>query len=405
MREMHVTRTKVFDWLEKTDKRINLLVGSAGSSKSHSMAQFFIMKMFQEHDKSFLVLRKTLPALRITAYKLVRDLLSKYDLPYSLNKSEMLIKAGDGNEMLFKGLDDPEKIKSFESNYIWIEEATEINYNDFMQLNLRLRRQTEKTNQMYLSFNPISKQNWIYTHLVEQKPSSIKDDISICHSTYKDNPFLNREYVAELEDLVNKDRVYYEVYALGKWGVLKNIIYNHYKIIKLSEFPEVFDETVYGLDFGYNNPSALVQINIKDKVLFVSELLYEKGLTNTDLIKKLEVLVPDKSCPVYADTSEPARIEEIKKAGFNVYPSDKSVKDGIDCIKGQKINVLDSSVNLLNELSGYRYREDKDGNVLDEPVKFKDHLMDSLRYAAYTHLRRGIGSAILSVPEGVNLFK
>ena len=102
----------------------------------------------------------------------------------------------------------------------------------------------------------------------------------------------------------------------------------------------------------------------------------------------MENLIPDKDRSIYADSAEPARIEEIRRAGFNIYPSDKSIKDGIDFIKRQKLHILKDSVNLIKEIGGYKYKEDKDGNVMDEPVKFRDHLVDAMRYAIYTHKRK-----------------
>jgi len=247
MSQRHKLIGKFYRFLENSKKRINLLYGSAGSGKSYSVAQFFIRRFYRERDKRFLVLRKTLPSLRITAYKLILDLLKEYGLPYHLNKSEMTISVND-NEMLFKSLDDPEKIKSYEGNYLWIEEATEISYEDFLQLNLRLRRRTDSVNQMYLTFNPISKLHWIYQELIE-KP---REDVATLHSTYKDNPFLPEDYIRELEDLKNQDETYYQIYALGEWGVLKNIIYSNYELI--DEWLEEFDEIIYGLDFGYKTP-------------------------------------------------------------------------------------------------------------------------------------------------------
>ena len=207
--------TDVFDWLTKTTERINLLVGGAGSSKSYSVAQNLLRKFFEEKDIRILVVRKTTPSLRITAYHLILDLLKEYGwLSYcSLNKTEMTLTYGS-NEMLFKGLDDPEKIKSAEFNYIWVEEATEITLEDYRQLNLRLRRKG-KLNQIFLTCNPISALHWIKTELAD------KQKIAINHSTYKDNPFLDEVYKQQLEDLINQNVNFYKIYALGQWGVLE----------------------------------------------------------------------------------------------------------------------------------------------------------------------------------------
>jgi len=384
MKEIRIKRLPTFrKFLDLRTKRINVIYGGAGSGKSYSIAQLFIRRLYEEENIRMLVLRKTLPALRITAYQLVLDLLREYDLPFTLNKSEMLIRNGT-NEILFKSLDDPEKIKSYEGNYLWIEEATEITYEDFTQLNLRLRRKNQNNiNQMYLTFNPISRFHWLNTQLIE----STREDIAIHHSTYKDNPFLSREYIAELEGLTDEN--FYKVYTLGEFGELKNIIYTNYNI---EDLPTNYESTIYGLDFGFNNPTALLEVNIKDNEYYERELLYETHLTNQDLIGKLKSLIRS-DCTIYADSAEPARIEEISRAGFDIRSADKSVKDGIDFIKSQRIHIDRNSPNLIAEKHGYKYREDRNGNIFDEPVKFRDHLMDCERYAIYT-ARNTSGNAV-----------
>jgi len=219
-----IEATVVFEWLSETQKRINLLVGGAGSSKSYSIAQHLLRKFYEEDDIRILVTRKTTPSLRISCYQLILDLLKKYGWLYHQNKTELILSQGN-NAILFKGLDDPEKIKSAEFNYIWAEEATDLDLDDFRQLNLRLRRETKTINQMFMSCNPISALHWIKTEVAD------KLDVAVNHSTYKDNPFLDKDYVAEIEDLINKDDNYYKIYALGEWGVLENIIYSKWQTL------------------------------------------------------------------------------------------------------------------------------------------------------------------------------
>ena len=375
---------KIFLFLENTKKRINAIFGGAGSGKSYTIAQFLLLrKLYKEKDKRILVVRKTLPALRITAYQLVLDLLAEYQLPHQLNKTEMTISVGN-SKMLFKSLDDPEKIKSYEGNYVWIEEATEVSHKDFMQLNLRLRRRTEGLNQMFLSFNPIDQFHWLNENLLGKERSDLADN----WTTYKDNPFLDPTYIDELEHLKDEDENYYRIYTLGKWGVLRNIIYSNYEII--DKWPDSLDETIYGLDFGFNNPTVLLEIGIKDQKYYERELLYESGLTGKDLLEKLDDLIADRTTELYADSEAADRIVEIAREGYNIHKSRKgkgSVKDGIDFVKRHRTYILRDSTNLINEKRNYKYKEDKDGHVLEEPVKFRDHAVDAERYAIYTHGR------------------
>ncbi len=381
---------KFWDYLSGTTARINFLYGGASSGKSHSMGQFFVQKFFEEeHNKQFLVVRKTLPALRITAYKLVIDLIEQYGIPKRLNKSEMLLQF-NGNEMRFKSLDDPEKIKSFNVNYIWAEELTDFTLKDFRRLLMILRAPNEKQNQLFATFNPIDAFHWINTKFMSK--SHDKNILDILHSTYIDNPFNTQEYIQELEALKDEDEQYYFVYTKGKWGIRKNIIYNNWETISFQAFPSYdnCDFTIYGMDFGFTNPSAITEIRFKDGIIYERELLYEAGLTNPELITKAEILIPDKLAYIYADSAEPARIKEFKRKGFqNIRPAKKgkgSVAIGIDFVKRHKQYIASTSTNLIDEKRAYKYKEDSNGKVLEIPVEWLDHLMDAERMAIYTHL-------------------
>jgi phage terminase large subunit len=152
--------------------------------------------------------------------------------------------------------------------------------------------------------------------------------------------------------------------------------------------------TVYGIDFGFNNQSAIVELYLYENALYLKELLYQSHLTNADLITKLKELKIPQDAPIYADAAEPQRIEEIYSAGWNIKPADKSVKDGIDFLKRYRLHIDPNSANILNEIRAYSYRKDKNGQVLEEPVKFRDHLMDAARYGAYTHWHKPEGEPI-----------
>jgi len=280
--------------------------------------------------------------------------------------------------MFFVPLDDPEKLKSFERiNYIWAEEATELTREDYLQLNLRCRGENKNSmNQLFFSFNPID-ENSFFKPLTENPPSNV----GINHSTYKDNAFLEQAYINELENLEKEDETYYKIYSLGIWATPEHIIYINWDIV--DEFPEECDDVGYGLDFGYNNPTALLKIGLKDGEAYLQELIYKTHMTNSDLIEKMKQCIPDKDKEIKADASEPQRIEEIERAGFNISPASKgkdSVRAGIDRVKRIKLHITRSSVNLIKEIKGYKWKVDRNGNVLDEPVKFRDHLMDAMRY-------------------------
>ncbi len=358
-------------FLENENSEILLLYGGAGSGKSYSTAIWLLEKALKERNKRFLITRKTLPSLKVSCLQLFREFLSKYNLPYEFNKSELEMVINT-NQILFKSLDNADKIKSAEFNYIWAEEATELTHQDYLQLRLRLRRKNDLNNQIITTFNPIDQFHWLKTKVLD------REKVSSFQSNYKMNPFLSREYIEQLEGLAEVDENYYRIYALGEWGVLKNLIYSNWDVV--DRIPEDYDEIVCGLDFGYVHPTALIEVRIKENEAWARELIYQSHLTNNDLIENMKGKV-DKGTPIYADSTEPQRIQEIYRAGFNIYPAEKSVSFGINRVKQYKIHALSDSVNLIKELRSYKWREDKEGKILEEPVKFNDHAMDAMRYA------------------------
>jgi phage terminase large subunit len=350
--------------------------GGARSSKTISILQTFITRSFQRRGQVFSVVRKTLPALKASALRDFLWLLERYGLyrEANHNRSENIYRL-NGNEFEFFSVDEPQKIRGRKRELCFINEANELTLDDFRQLALRT------TGQLYLDYNPSDEQHWIYETVIP------REDCTFIKSTYLDNlKFLEPELVAEIERLKSEDENYWRIFGLGEVGQRKSIIYTRFDLV--DAMPPGCD-VFFGLDFGFNNPSALVAVGEKDGETFIEEKLYETKLTNTDLIGRLKELVPG-SAEIYADCAEPQRIEEISRAGFNIFPADKSVKDGIDNVKRRNLHIVRSSERLIREIRAYKWKEDKNGNVLDEPVKFNDHLMDAVRYPIHTRAVRGI---------------
>lgn len=360
-------------------------IGGARSSKSYSIVQLFISKFFTEKNKKFLTTRKTYPALRMTTYKDAIDRLHDYDL-YSFvdhNKSEKTIRNRlNGNYWIFTSIDDPEKIKSTEFNYVHMEEGNEFTYDDYRIIKLRMSGShgEGETNQIFVSMNPSDDQGWIRTKLLQF------EDCDVIRSTYLDNPFIPESYVKELEALKDQDESYWKIYGLGEFAAVKEMIYGPMEIV--AEFPVNTGEIFYGLDFGFNNPTVLLEIRSKDYFCWIRELIHESRMTNSDLIARMRQTIHPNyiKSPIYADASEPARIEEIARAGYNVHPAEKDVLAGILFVKRFKRYSLADNVETNREVRGYKWRVDRNGNVLDEPVKFEDHAPDALRYGLFSHL-------------------
>jgi len=366
---------KIYNFLEQSNTKNVIIYGGAGAGKSYTVAQFLILERILKYpNKHILVTRKTNPSLRLSAYRLILNLLDELQIPYEHHKAEQIISFPyRRSQIIFRGMDDPEKIKSAEFNYIWMEEATEFHERDYQQLRLRLRRANAgQRNQIYLTFNPISMTNWIYPFFFEQQ----QPDTAILRVTYKDNPFLDPEYKAILENLKHQDRTFYKIYTLGEFAQFENVVYENWQVVH--DLPNYFDEYIYGLDFGYNNPTACIKIGLKDDEVWIVDEIYQTRLTQDDLIERLRTFIEPATAPIYCDPSEPSRIEELYRAGFNAYPANRkvTVKAGIDFVKRQRIYIHQTCVNTIKELKNYKWREDKDGNVLDEPVKFMDHCYD-----------------------------
>ena len=368
-------------YLRTSKKRKVHLYGSAGSAKSWAVAHHLILKMLYEVQIRILVVRKTGPALSKSAWLLVQDLLEMYGIEYQINRTERIIAIGS-NEMMFVALDDPLKLKSIERiNYVWAEEADELTQADYVQLGLRTRGfNSNGPNKLFFTYNPVLRGYNKYLKDICTNPPS---DTDVMHFSYKDNPFLDEDYIAEIEGLKGQDGAYWTIYGEGNWATPTNIVYTNWSVIQGEEWPTDVEHIGYGLDFGYNAPTALIEIGLKEMDAYERELLYERKLTNSALIERLEQLIPDKRRVIIADCAAPERIEEIQKAGFNVWPCSKgpsSIKIGIDRVKRFNVRIHSESTNLIEEKELYKWTEDMEGKPTDVPVNYKNHLMDAERY-------------------------
>jgi phage terminase large subunit len=365
---------------EWQDRYIDLY-GGAGSGKSVFAAQKIILRAASTSGHKFLVVRKVGRTLRGSCFSLIRSIIANMGLTVTVNKTEMTITFPNGSEITHTGLDDVEKLKSVHGiTGIWVEEATELTEVDFTQLDLRLRGESPDYKQIILSYNPINIFHWLKkNHHDKLDPRRL-----IVKTTYKDNEFIDADYKQVLESI--QDKNYNRIYMMGEWGVQEEgLIYTHWKT---SELPPAVDETFYGLDFGFNNPTSLVKVCIRDKKYYVQEMLYQSQLITQDIINIIKPIVGRST--VYCDSAEPARIKEIQKAGIRAKEAKKDVALGIEFVKGVDLFITPDSHNLIKELRVYKWKESTDGTFKDkEPLKFMDHACDAMRYAIYTYRQGG----------------
>lgn len=376
------------------DKRYVVVRGGTGSGKSYHMYMRIVSRILSEKPHIYLCLRKYATTVRRSIW----HGLTKYIVDAGLShrftfyRGNYTIVCDNGNEIWMGGVDDPEKLKSIEGvTSVWLEEATAFNASDFVELDRRFYADTPHHKEILITFNPISTNNWIYSLFFSGQ--EYKDDTLYVHTTLADNPWAPPDKLKVVERYKNTDDMAYRVYGLGEWGALQGLIYHPFAIgVAPDKRPE---QTFYGLDFGYNVPSALIRVDVHDGQYYVSELLYQTEMTAADIIAKIKASEVERHAPIYCDAADPATIEAIHRAGYNAKPAKKDVLQGISHIKSlhDKIVVTDAP-NLTREAGLYRWQVDKDEQPMDRPVKSEDHALDALRYALYTHLYKGGGVSI-----------
>lgn len=360
-------------------------MGSAGSAKSYFITQKLIIRCCNEKIK-VLVCRRTGTTIRNTCFSLFKDILAKWKLtPYvKIRESDFNIKFPNGSEIIFMGLDEETKLLSLNNiGCIFIEEAFEVPKNIVEQLNLRLRGKTPNQ-QIIMAFNPISKHHWLYDFCEVNPPSSF----IFTHSTYKDNPFLNAEYVAELEELYTRNPQKARVFCDGEWGVNSDgLVFKNWKVREF-DHAEIDGQLMCGLDFGFvNDISALVAslMDEKNKRIYIFKEYGATGKTNKDLVDIITALGFNKSV-IIADAAEPKSIEEIKRAGINKIRACRkgpdSIIHGIQKLQNYEIIIHPSCTGIITEFENYTWQKDKKTDeYINKPIDDFNHYIDALRYS------------------------
>lgn len=379
--------------LLENQHRYQIYFGGSSSGKSVFLATRAVLDCLQ--GRNILVLRNVARTLRGSCWNEIYKAITRMGLTafFNVSKSDMTITSiQNGAQILFAGLDDVEKIKSITPQSgpltdIWIEEATETAYEDFKQLDKRLRGASRHTKRLTLSFNPVYKTHWIYREFFQiwddSRNYAENDSLSILKTTYKDNRFLTDDDRLALEN--EKDPYFREVYTFGNWGVLGDVIFRNWRTEDLSGISNAYPIRRYGLDFGFSSdPCAAVNIAVdksRKRVLIFDEL-YERGLTNSRLAERLRPFAGRGY--IVCDSAEPKSIMELAGYDLNVGAALKgpdSVIHGIQWLQNYEIVVDTKCQNMRNELSLYQWRKDKDGNSLAIPEDRNNHLIDALRYA------------------------
>jgi phage terminase large subunit len=379
--ELQIQTSKTFTDIQN-GKKIVILRGGTRSGKSYSAIQWLIVKSLEESGTTISVVRKSFPSLRISALRDFKTIMTDLGLWQEDRwmATEKAYRFDNGSIVEFLSVDDAEKRKGTKRDYLFIDEANELEYQDFFQLFIRT---TYKT---ILAFNPsFSKQHWIYTQV------AIHPEAEEIVSTYRDNPFLDSGIVQEIERLKDISPSYYATYGNAEFGMIEGLIFDNVKII--DELPEEAELLCYGLDAGYSNdPSALIALLKWNDSIVLDEIVYMRGMLANQLANFcLGAYENYGKAEIWIDSSEPRLRDEIARYGLNIKSVTKgpnSIQMGIDLMKQWPIMVTKRSSNLVNELFSYSWKKDKAGNVINEPEDFNNHAIDASRYAVMMRLSK-----------------
>lgn len=372
---INVKTTKVFEDLINTDKRICVFQGSSRASKTYNILIYWIYRLLQEEGKTLSIVRKTLPALKGSVLRDLKEILINFGIYDSTkwHSVDGFYELGS-NTIEWFSVDDETKLRGRKRDYLFINEATELNDEEYTQLILRT------SDRVVIDLNPSLWNSWIYD-------LEGQEDVFYTVVTYRDNPFLSRVQINEIEKLQFKDLNMWRVFGLGQKGVPTKVVFNHQQMC--DEVPREAKLLGYGVDFGWSDPNTLIAVYKQDDSIYCDELLYLRHTTVPDFIYKIKDLNINLREDFIADSANPQAIEEMRRNGINVKPVSKAtILHGIDLIKRHNLFVTSTSLNLINELNSYVWKQDKNLKNLDEPIDDNNHAIDGIRYVLQMKIGR-----------------
>lgn len=355
--------------------------GSSRSGKTYNIIIWLVVYALTHPNTRVSVVRGTRPALKGSVWLDFKEVIFSLDLWDSKaeNKTELTYRLTNGSWFEFFSGSDEQKIRGWKRDVLFVNEANELTELQYQQLAMRTSRFT------ILDYNPsFTEDHWISTNVNRDKRTF--------HfiTTYKDNPFLEQVIIDEIESLQHKNKSLWRVYGLGLQAIIEGLIFTNVEVV--DEFPDYCKREWIGIDYGFtHDPTAVVRVGVYEDKLFVEELLYRTHMTNSDLIRFLKTLNIGRT-KIIAESAEPQRAEEIKRAGFNVHKVRKfpdSVTSGVNKMLEYKICPTVRSYNAQKELKNYTYAQDKEGNWLNEPVDAYNHIIDAVRYCVMSEIMGG----------------
>ena len=362
--------------------------GGSSSGKTYSILQVLFTKAVQEYN-IITVVGESIPNLKAGALRDALDIYNSSPILKSLitdyNRTDRIFQFSNGSIMEFKSYENPQGAKSGKRDYLFINEAQGITKEVFNELHIRTKKQT------YIDYNP-NAEFWVHEDLIGQP------DSKLFISDHRHNPFVPQKIRDKIEALRFKDMELFKVYARGMTGKIEGLVFRNFDIV--NEVPRDAELLGIGLDWGFtNDPTTVIRVYRYNGEIYIDELLYQTGLTNSDIISKLHSFGVNKYETIVADSAEPKSIEDLNRAGFRVEGANKgadSIINSIDTLKQYKINITRNSTNTIKEFRSYKWATDSSGKTINKPVDFSNHSIDAIRYVALNRFKLS-GKIILDV--------
>jgi len=365
-------RTTSINKILSLKRRIKIIQGGTSAGKTFGILPILIDKCAKEKGLEVSVVAETIPHLRRGALKDFLKIMRWTNRYFDdrFNKTLLRYEFANGSSIEFFSADDASKLRGARRDILYINECNNVTFESYNELAIRTKRE------VYLDFNPAN-EFWVHKELKDEP------DTDFIILTYKDNEALDESIVTQIEK--NRDKAatssywanWWRVYGLGEVGSLEGVVFNNWK--EIDTIPNEAKLIGIGLDFGYtNDPTAAIEIYNYNGTRIVNELVYRTGMVNSDIAKILPA-----SVVIYADSSEPKSIEEIKRFGKTIKGVTKgkdSINYGIDVMQRQEYLITKSSTNLIKELRSYCWDVDKQGVRMNKPIDHFNHAIDALRY-------------------------
>ena len=367
-----LVRTTAVNKIIALKKRIKIIQGGTSAGKTFGIIPVLISKAAKHPNLEISIVAESIPHLRRGALKDFINIMKWTSRFFEgrFNKSLLRYDFGNGSYIEFFSADDSSKLRGARRDILYINECNNVTFEAYNELSIRTKRE------IFLDFNPAN-EFWVHTELKHE------DDSDFLILTYKDNEALDERIVKEIEKNRAKASTssywanWWRVYGLGEIGMLEGVVFSNWKMI--DTIPNEAKLIGYGLDFGFtNDPTAIIEIYNYNGQRIVNEIVYQTGLVNNEISKKLQ-----KNVIAYADSSEPKSIEEIRRTGQlikGVTKGQDSVNFGIQIMQSQSYLVTAQSTNLIKELRAYCWDRDKTGKQLNKPIDNYNHTIDALRY-------------------------